>query len=62
MASCPPERGEGALVDSYRVAGGGGPGTVAGNADDGTLVNVAGADEALWGWSAHGVFEAEGWI
>lgn len=30
----------------YRVACGGGPGAVAGDADDGALVNVAGADEA----------------
>lgn len=32
---------------AYRVSGGGGPNTVAGNADDGSLVNVASADEAL---------------
>lgn len=32
---------------AYREAGSCGPGAVTGNADDGTLVNVAGADEAF---------------
>lgn len=30
----------------YRKAGGGSPGAVTGDADDGALVNVAGANEA----------------
>lgn len=38
--------GRGGVLVAYRVSGGGSPNAVASNADDGSLVNVASADEA----------------
>lgn len=39
--------GSGGVVVPYREAGGGSPGAVASNADDGALVYMAGANEAV---------------
>lgn len=47
MASHHPLKCGGMICVPYRVAGGGGPSAVAGDADDGALVNVTSADEAL---------------
>lgn len=46
MASHHSLRCDGMVFVPYRIARGGGPGAVAGDADDGALVNVASADEA----------------